>query len=242
MIDPYRSGRNGFEYLVSAANVQTDMIVVEDDEDEAWDAVWESAVGLTATGWIVGDQDPFFGHPFSEGQRAGMERQFRAARGPYAGEIVLVAARPAGGRLPVTMRRMPGISDVQSPMRLMLYPYASAYVEHYPYGIEGVSDWSRSLNGGMDVKYGLNDAYTLDMTLVPDFGQVVTDNVVLNLSPFRGPVQREPAVLHRRHRTVPTRRAFLFAPHRRRTLVAWSRSMITRRPATRSSKTPPRAS
>ena len=36
----------------------------------------------------------------------------------------------------------------------------------------------------MDVKYGINQAFTLDMTLVPDFGQVQTDNRILNLSPF----------------------------------------------------------
>src|SRR5205085_2680689 len=39
-------------------------------------------------------------------------------------------------------------------------------------------------NGGMDVKYGVSESFTLDMTLIPDFGQVVSDNVVLNLSPF----------------------------------------------------------
>src|SRR5437762_1027106 len=31
---------------------------------------------------------------------------------------------------------------------------------------------------------GINDAFTLDMTLIPDFGQVQSDNQVLNLSPF----------------------------------------------------------
>jgi hypothetical protein len=36
----------------------------------------------------------------------------------------------------------------------------------------------------MDVKYGINKAFTLDMTLIPDFGQVQSDNQVLNLSPF----------------------------------------------------------
>ncbi len=36
----------------------------------------------------------------------------------------------------------------------------------------------------MDVKYGINESFTLDMTLVPDFGQVQSDNQVLNLSPF----------------------------------------------------------
>lgn len=36
----------------------------------------------------------------------------------------------------------------------------------------------------MDVKYGINDAFTLDAILVPDFGQTKFDNVVLNLGPF----------------------------------------------------------
>jgi hypothetical protein len=36
----------------------------------------------------------------------------------------------------------------------------------------------------MDVKYGINQSFTLDMTLIPDFGQVQSDNHVLNLTPF----------------------------------------------------------
>ena len=38
--------------------------------------------------------------------------------------------------------------------------------------------------GGLDIKYGINDAFTLDAILVPDFGQTKFDNVVLNLGPF----------------------------------------------------------
>jgi len=36
----------------------------------------------------------------------------------------------------------------------------------------------------LDVKLGLNQAFTLDATLIPDFGQVQSDNRVLNLTPF----------------------------------------------------------
>ena len=41
-----------------------------------------------------------------------------------------------------------------------------------------------NFNGGMDVKYGINDAFTFDMTLIPDFGQANFDNSILNLTPF----------------------------------------------------------
>jgi hypothetical protein len=33
-------------------------------------------------------------------------------------------------------------------------------------------------------KYGINDAFTFDMTLIPDFGQANFDNSILNLTPF----------------------------------------------------------
>ena len=42
-----------------------------------------------------------------------------------------------------------------------------------------LNEWLR--NGGMDVKYGINESFTLDATLIPDFGQVVSDNVVIIL-------------------------------------------------------------
>ena len=44
------------------------------------------------------------------------------------------------------------------------------------------TQWLR--NGGMDVKYGINESFTLDATLIPDFGQVVSDDVINNLTPF----------------------------------------------------------
>ena len=41
-----------------------------------------------------------------------------------------------------------------------------------------------TLKGGLDLKYGINDAFTLDMILVPDFGQTKYDDQILNLGPF----------------------------------------------------------
>ena len=77
-----------------------------------------------------------------------------------------------------------GIEKIKSPLRLSFSPYFSAYLNHYPYNTKGVKDLTSSINGGMDVKYGINESFTLDMTLIPDFGQVQSDNQVLNLTPF----------------------------------------------------------
>jgi hypothetical protein len=45
-------------------------------------------------------------------------------------------------------------------------------------------NWSYFLRGGLDLRYGINESYTLDMMLIPDFGQVQSDDQVLNLTPF----------------------------------------------------------
>jgi hypothetical protein len=62
-------------------------------------------------------------------------------------------------------------------------PYVSSYADNSP-ARGGKNVTSTNITGGMDVKYGINESFTLDMTLVPDFGQVQSDNQVLNLSPF----------------------------------------------------------
>jgi hypothetical protein len=41
-----------------------------------------------------------------------------------------------------------------------------------------------TLKGGLDIKYGINDAFTLDAILIPDFGQTKYDDQILNLGPF----------------------------------------------------------
>jgi hypothetical protein len=71
-----------------------------------------------------------------------------------------------------------GIEKINTPTRLSFMPYISTYVNHF----EGKT--TANINGGMDLKYGINDAFTLDLTLIPDFGQTSFDNSILNLSPF----------------------------------------------------------
>jgi len=184
VIDPYRSGLNGFGFSVSSANVQLDFLLADDEEDEAWNAVWESETSLTATGWLVEMKVPFSAIRFPAQDVQEWNVNFLRHVGRKREKSFWAPVDPNKAGFLNQCGKCSGITDVSSPLRLMLYPYASAYMQHYPTDVEGASDWASSFNGGMDVKLGLSDAYTLDMTLVPDFGQVVSDNVVLNLSPF----------------------------------------------------------
>jgi len=72
-----------------------------------------------------------------------------------------------------------GIENIKTPTRLFFMPYSSFY-------LNGNKDQKTkgTLKGGMDIKYGINDAFTLDAILIPDFGQTKYDDQILNLGPF----------------------------------------------------------
>jgi len=71
-----------------------------------------------------------------------------------------------------------GLENIKPPTRLSFYPYASS--SHTTFD----NDNEFNTNYGIDVKYGINESFTLDATLIPDFGQTAFDDVTLNLSPF----------------------------------------------------------
>jgi hypothetical protein len=70
-----------------------------------------------------------------------------------------------------------GIENIKPPIRLFFIPYVSAY--YHKMILQPIE-----LLKGLDIKYGINDAFTLDAILVPDFGQTKFDNAILNLEPF----------------------------------------------------------
>jgi hypothetical protein len=71
---------------------------------------------------------------------------------------------------------------IQTPT--FIIPYTSAYYQ------EAIWLWP-NFKAGLDIKYGLNDSFTLDAILVPDFGQTKFDNAILNLLPFEQRFERK---------------------------------------------------
>ena len=65
-----------------------------------------------------------------------------------------------------------------NPLRLSISPYVSSFAEF------GNDESALGYGAGADLKLGLNESYTLDMTLLPDFSQVRSDNIVKNLGAF----------------------------------------------------------
>ena len=71
------------------------------------------------------------------------------------------------------------IKEINPPTRLFLYPYVQSAV-NFQKNLKPSSSYS----AGLDLKYGISNSFTIDATLIPDFGQVTFDDKELNLTPF----------------------------------------------------------
>jgi Domain of unknown function (DUF5916) len=182
LFDTYRDGNNGQVFRVTSAGVQVDARFLNGTkEDVAWNMVWQSEVKITPEGWVVEMAIPYAALRFANvAEQVWNVNFFRSIR-RYRQESAWNPISPTNPNIVQQCGVLKGIRDIKSPLRLSATPYTAAYVEkisntNTPLGY--------NLSAGMDIKYGINDAFTLDMTLVPDFGQVQFDNQVLNLTPF----------------------------------------------------------
>ncbi|MFA5814485.1 MAG: DUF5916 domain-containing protein [Bacteroidales bacterium] len=185
-LNPYNDGQNLFQFEVSAANVQGDSKLSSSSSggddmyhhgDPSWNTVWYSKVNITRDGWVLEVEIPFAAirFPKQDVQVWGINFQ-RTVRRTRETTTWNPVDRNFGEESQVG--ELVGIQSVKSPIRLELYPFAAGYYQFSPEG-KGFS-----YAAGMDLKYGINDAYTLDMTLIPDFGQRKSDQIILNLTPY----------------------------------------------------------
>ncbi|MFT3920630.1 DUF5916 domain-containing protein [Cloacibacterium sp.] len=178
-INGYNDNQQSLELFVTAAGVQADSkITKENGEDFSWNGIWYSAAKIVENGWTVEMKIPFseLRFPKSAVQNWGINffRQVNRTKTAYTWNHV----NNQKGSFLLYDGVLENIKDINPPVRLSFTPYFSTYINNY----DGKT--TTNFNGGMDVKYGINDAFTFDMTLIPDFGQANFDNSVLNLTPF----------------------------------------------------------
>ncbi|MFK8045255.1 MAG: DUF5916 domain-containing protein [Crocinitomicaceae bacterium] len=178
VIDTYGASTIGFGFLVTAAGVQVDEIHTPNNIDRNWNAVWYSSVKCMDDRWVAEFKIPLAAFRFpnqnTQNWKANFTRHIRRNREDsnwhFYDATKLNYLSQFGD--------LKGVEQLKSPVRLALFPYVSGYLDVVD------KDIRPTVNGGMDLKYGVNDAFTLDMTLIPDFGQVRFDDQVLNLSPY----------------------------------------------------------
>jgi hypothetical protein len=183
-LDTYNDHQNGFAFRVSSKGVQQEERLFEGDEygDISWDAVWNSATQIQEDAWTVEIEIPFSALRFSEQKIQSWGINFlRMVRAKNESSYWNPVNPQKQGFL-AQSGVLDGLDNIQPPLRLFLFPYLSTGYFSQPLQGQREHRWLKS--GGLDVKYGINESFTLDLTLIPDFSQVISDNVIRNLSPF----------------------------------------------------------
>ena len=187
-LDPNNDRRTGYLFRVSAAGVQRDVYLYDDTREDAnWDAVWESAVRRLRDGWSAEFRIPLsqirydpsdsvqsWGVNFKRHRIASNEQTYFSLESRLRHGKVSVFGRLDGLRLPRGSRRI----------EARPYTLADRHTGPSDVGNPFFDGSSMGTRAGVDLRYGLGSAFTLDMAFNPDFGQVEVDPAVINLSAF----------------------------------------------------------
>ena len=180
-INTYDDNANYQSFQVTSAGTQGDRYTSGQMsmDDQNFDTVFESKVAIISKGWSVEMKIPYSAlrFPSKDSQKWGINfgRKIAESGEVYTWNLVDITK----ANYPESMGITSSIENISPPLRLFFYPYLQSSVDI----IKGSSPLS-NYSAGMDLKYGINNSFTLDATLIPDFGQVTFDDKELNLSPF----------------------------------------------------------
>ncbi len=189
IFDTYKDKLNGFEYFLTPHGVQGDAKVSAFNNhnagvDFSWNAVWEGGAVIHDDGWSFEMFIPYSAIRFGKKKIQDWGLNITRMRRKTGQQYMWSPIDPNVKGALTQEGSWTGITNIKPPLRLQLSPYFSVYANHFPLNQPGEKNWSTRVNGGLDLRYGITQAFTLDATLIPDFGQVQSDNRVLNLSPF----------------------------------------------------------
>ncbi len=184
-LDTYLDRQNAFLFKITAAGVQADAKGALNNTpvyDNTWNAVWESNVSIKKDGWVAELKIPFSAIRISKNKIQDWGLNFsRFIRKENENSIWSPIDPNINGDIN-QWGKWVGLKNISPPLRLSFQPYISGGFRVSPTSKGNKTEFLKS--GGMDVKYGINESFTLDMTLIPDFAQVQSDNLLLNLTPF----------------------------------------------------------
>lgn len=178
ILNTYNNNINETKFLVTSAGTLADASSENGRDDWSWNTVFKAEISFDEKGWYAEYRIPYSAlrFPKKEEQLWGLQfyRKIKHMNESYSWNYIYKNI----GNESQYNGLLKGIKNITPPTRLSLYPFAAVNQEFF----DGTSE--TTFSAGMDIKYGISDSFTLDATLIPDFGQAKFDDVTLNLGPF----------------------------------------------------------
>ncbi len=173
MIDFDGDGRTGYNFMVTLDNDINDAVITSESQFSTdWDGNWQHAVSEDAEGWSVEMLIPWYIAP--------MHKAIGGTRtvGLYLDRVI----GSTGERVawPVASFSRPRFLSDFTPVELPAYTQSLFAITPYVVGVRNQMDRSNRFDGGADIFWKPNGQTQLTATINPDFGQVESDDLVVN--------------------------------------------------------------
>ena len=177
----YNDDLNFFGFQITSAGTVGDVYSSGSikSEDFLYDTVFDAKTHISSDGWSVEMAIPYSAIRFPEKDEQLWGLNFGRKIQSLDETFVWSAVNVNELEYHESNGTLTGIKNISPPVRLFFYPYVQSSI-NLQKGVKPANYYT----AGMDLKYGLSSSFTLDASLIPDFGQVAFDNVELNLGPF----------------------------------------------------------
>ena len=175
MIDFQNKGNAAYEFTVSLANsIQDGVIVDQKNFSYDWDGFWQHAVSETESHWFCEIFIPWSAVPMAEA--GGDKRDISIYFTRVVHELGVRYAFPEA-----TWERPTFVSDFH---RVQVPNYKSSVFDFFPYATAARDQLNDDddVNGGFDLFWKPNGNHQFALTANPDFGQVESDDLVVNFT------------------------------------------------------------
>jgi len=186
MLDPLNKKTNGFYFVVSALNVQSDDQLSNTFEDQpsfSWDSKWFSATKDYGTYWIAEVMIPLKSIRYKPDQlQWGMNFvRVDAKNNEFSTWTKVPPIFKSYDLGYMGLLNWPSTGSPKTSKNIILLPYLSGNSNEDK---ENGKLLNTSATGGFDAKVALNASLNLDLTVNPDFSQVEVDQQVTNLTRY----------------------------------------------------------
>jgi len=184
-IDSHHDHQTAYYFNVNAAGVQRDILLFDNSNaDESWDAVWEANAKVHDWGWTSEFKIPYSALRFVESDSYTWGLQIARYIGRRQEDARWQFTPRSETRGVARYGHLVGLLGIEPPGRVEVMPYLVGTGIYEP-ETDGNPDGRKAVSDiGLDFKYGLSSAFTLDATINPDFGQVESDETILNLTAY----------------------------------------------------------
>ncbi len=177
-LNTYNDGINETRFYVTSAGTIGDSKCSQNNEDFNYNVVFNCKISKDTKGWYAEFKIPYNALRFPEVETQDWSVNFYRLLKTKNETHTWNFIDKEVGNPKLYNGLITGVKDIDPPIRLTFYPFAQGLVSTFD------GETSTDFKAGLDLKYGISDSFTLDLTLIPDFGQAAFDEVRLNLGPF----------------------------------------------------------